>query len=53
MASNQLPFIHPDAPNLDVMSLEGFKMWSDSALKVFLAVRSKPCDGTSEELAAR
>ena len=43
----------PDLLTLEVMTLNAFKMWSDAALRVLLSVRSRPCVGLSDELAAR
>ena len=43
----------PEYANLDIMTLEAFSMWSDAALKIFLAVRNKTVKGPSSELAAR
>lgn len=48
------PKSHSDAfVNLEVMTLDAFKLWSDAALKVFLAMRKKPNEGPSDVLAAR
>ena len=39
--------------NFDVMTLQKFRLWSMSALQLFLSLRNKKADGTFDELAAR
>ena len=43
----------PAVTDLDEMSLNSFKMWTDMALKIFLEVRGKSVEGSHDELAAR
>ena len=42
-----------DVTVLETMTLDSFRMWVPSALKVFLSVRGKPTMGTADELAAK
>ena len=48
-----IPLQCEETANLDLMSLDSFKMWSEPELKVFLSLRKKATEGTYDELAAR
>ena len=50
---DRTPFGDEVSVDLDNMTLEEFKLWSMSALKVFLYVRKKSTMGSFDELAAR